>query len=652
MNRPNRFSSLFLLSSLVLLCTVYLVSCAPSEPTRTKNAQKTCLDCHSEYAERFSTGVVHQPVLENKCNTCHRKHGQIGGVYMRQPEPDLCYRCHRDVSTEIQSVQYLHQPVVDSGCSVCHLPHNGENPSLLQKAQKDLCFTCHSDSAFKGANVHQPVAEGCNSCHPAHGSDVDGLLRLPLERLCSDCHSADDQTFGDKHGGLAVEGACLECHTVHTSDNKALLKSRVHVPVAELDCASCHASSQAGDIILSADAVDLCLTCHDGVTVMGENVHSPVTTGDCLECHSPHASDYSGILTASPDSLCFSCHEFDFLGPEPKIPGQGSAHTIVKDGDCQSCHFPHESTAGQPALLRAPAETLCQECHEDVFAPKSVEHAPVKEGECFKCHESHESETAGVLVAPQQKLCADCHESVTEDMGKLSLHKPFSKGQCSSCHNPHGAEEESLLIGTGAGSCDSCHLQLADERALDARHAPFVDGECATCHDPHSSDEKALLSAPIAGVCFNCHDDKQPVAGYQKKHENCASCHAPHGNEGDSYLIQSAPKLCMNCHSIDEYWVKGVGHQPAVDGDCVSCHDPHFADESKIVKSSWDKQLCAQCHDVDASTLKASHQDIIPTDESCRSCHDPHGGADKSLTHPVKHDPFSQGECIVCHTGA
>ena len=634
----------------MILGLFLLSACAPPVPQKT--AQKNCLDCHSEYKQKLTKGVVHKPVQEEKCNTCHRTHGQIGGSFLRDVEPDLCFRCHRQFANNLQQFKSLHAPVGDGKCQECHSPHNSANKNLLMEKGELLCFKCHSREPFNRKNVHPPLTQGCNSCHNAHGSAAAGLLELPKDKDCASSNEVGAQAFIAKHGGFPVTNNCLECHLIHSSDQVALLKTRVHDPVAELDCSSCHESTQSGGTALVSSAGDLCFECHGDLSTSGEDVHAPVVFGECLECHSPHASEFAGMISLTPETLCFKCHEFNYLGPEPKKPGKGSTHKIVAEGGCQSCHLPHQAASGQTTLLKAPAKELCLECHAEMKEVKTVTHPPALEGLCMTCHQSHESEFAGLLIENQQKLCSQCHEIVTEDMGKLSLHRPFSKGQCSACHNPHGSSLEKLMTGPGAQVCDSCHQKQATERQNNSRHSPFTEGQCASCHAPHSSDQPALLSAPVNVICLDCHDDKKPVEAVRNRHENCISCHAPHGNEGDYFLVQSLPGLCLNCHSVDTYWEKGVGHQPAQEGECVSCHDPHFSDINNIVQEGWGVDLCGKCHDVDNETLKRSHKGITPGAVSCQPCHDPHGGPDRALSHPIKHEPFSAGDCIICHTEA
>ncbi|PLX89818.1 MAG: hypothetical protein C0618_00410 [Desulfuromonas sp.] len=654
MPKTSHLIGLSVFCCFALLGTILLTSCAAPESSRSAKsaARKTCLDCHKDYAQTYKAGVVHQPVQEDKCSTCHRTHGQIGGAFLREDEPNLCFRCHKELGNSLGQMQLVHAPVAEGTCQECHKPHNSENEKLLTAAEPTLCYKCHSQKPFAGKNVHQPVTEGCASCHPVHGSSTERLLVADTDELCASCHQLGSQAFSEKHGNFSVAENCLECHSVHSSDQTALLKNQVHAPVAGQECESCHQNPGAGNMALVAKGAELCYQCHEQIETADGKSHAPVASGDCLECHSPHASDFVGMIAESPESLCFKCHQFDFIGPEPNRPGQGQGHSIAAQGECLSCHQPHRPVAGQSALLSAAPESLCLECHEDVATVHAVAHPPAADGECLTCHQSHEGPFAGVLADPQQVLCAQCHDSVTEDMGKLSLHKPFSKGECSSCHSPHGAEAESLLKGADAETCDSCHQQLATERQLPNRHMPFVDGECASCHTPHASDQPGLLAASTGELCLSCHDDKTPVDIAVGRHDNCASCHAPHGNDGDFFLSQSLPQLCLNCHSVDVFWESGVGHQPAMEGECLSCHDPHFTDTDLIVQSEWTAELCGSCHDIEPDALKEVHNGIAPAGDSCRSCHNPHGGPDNTLTHPVTHEPFAEGDCAICHTGA
>jgi predicted CXXCH cytochrome family protein len=100
---------------------------------------------------------------------------------------------------------------------------------------------------------------------------------------------------------------------------------------------------------------------------------------------------------------------------------------------------------------------------------------------------------------------------------------------------------------------------------------------------------------------------------------------------------------------VNRYWSDGVGHAPAVNGECNRCHDPHAPQDSPAGKRNI--SLCAQCHDTSESALSGSHRGIKPGPGSCLNCHDPHGGPDASLTLPVKHAPFSEGNCTPCHPG-
>ena len=53
------------------------VGCAPTAPVE---ARRTCAQCHPDKVAAFQTGIVHQPVKEKNCETCHLPHGLVGTV--------------------------------------------------------------------------------------------------------------------------------------------------------------------------------------------------------------------------------------------------------------------------------------------------------------------------------------------------------------------------------------------------------------------------------------------------------------------------------------------------------------------------------------------------------------------------------------------
>lgn len=633
----------------LIVMAALLQSCAPGV-TPTKGG-KSCLDCHPEYKQRYSQGIVHQPVKSGDCAGCHRKHGLIGGAYLKQEEPKLCFRCHQSFARRLVDNPLLHDPVSKGKCSSCHQPHNAPEKNLLNKPGEQLCFECHDQGLFTGTFIHQPLTKGCQACHETHSSKVEKLLIKDESALCQDCHDIKAKKFIQQHGGYPVATGCSDCHNVHAADNPALLKDYTHRPVAAKDCDSCHAAADSAQPFKIADtSAALCYRCHDEqqAAFRSSKTHAPVADGDCFACHSPHASNYIGITKTDPQKLCFECHSFEYIGNSSGKAQSGTVHQPAADGECLSCHGPHLPAAGESTLLRKPGNKLCLDCHEDKAQQQPVPHQPAADGDCLGCHLPHESRYAGLLVKNQRTLCGDCHQVVGEDLGLPNLHRPFVAGECSACHAPHGGKNQDLLRGSGADICGKCHGTIETERKT-ARHKPFKEGRCELCHVSHGSVLPFLLAKDSKDLCVGCHADRRPPAGTPGGHQNCSVCHHAHGNDEKNYLLKELPELCLSCHNVDRYWANGVGHAPAVAGQCGACHDPHTPQLSP--GKMTDADICSGCHAIDAATLTKSHQGVTPGKDSCLSCHDPHGGPDASLTLPVKHAPFADGDCISCHPG-
>jgi predicted CXXCH cytochrome family protein len=114
---------------------------------------------------------AHYPYTENECFSCHDEKSKSDLV---MPEPDLCYTCHSDYSTEYK---YVHGPVAGGYCTVCHNPHMSKNLKLLVRPGGSLCLDCHqSQSVFKN-EVHSQIADNeCITCHNPHGGSDRFIL--------------------------------------------------------------------------------------------------------------------------------------------------------------------------------------------------------------------------------------------------------------------------------------------------------------------------------------------------------------------------------------------------------------------------------------------------------------------------------------------
>ena len=298
----------------------------------TQEVPQLCDSCHPGMGTKK---IVHPPVKDGMCTSCHDPHSSDEQKLLQQPLSSLCLNCHPDKT----SFPFVHGPTATGDCIACHNPHESDNKSLLLKEQPELCFTCHSDIAeeLKKKDVHPAIMGGCTSCHNPHGSSYKRMLSAEGPQLCFQCHP----NIGEKvekaavvHGPIKTDKACASCHSPHASD---------------------------GEKLLSKSGKDLCLSCHKDILKKNMTVfHGPIRDGKCTPCHDPHGSPYKKLLVNEFPSdfyvvyndkefaLCFTCHNRDLL----RYPDTSFA-TGFRDGD-RNLHYLH--------VNREKGRT-CKACH-------------------------------------------------------------------------------------------------------------------------------------------------------------------------------------------------------------------------------------------------------------------------------------------------
>ena len=324
-----------------------------------------CTFCH----EFDVSGMpkVHKPVALGQCLGCHDPHGSSRLNLTREESTvAMCGRCHGNT---IDGHKSLHTPVAQGQCLACHAPHASQMPDMLDVVGTDLCLTCHDQFGEQLAAVkftHEALEEQCTYCHDAHGASEPMALRQPIIKLCTECHEDTRQqmtaaTFA--HGSATQDGrACLNCHTAHGGNFKALMRS-----LPAVACMQCHDKSlQTPDGRIIAAASDML----DDSLVR----HGPIAEGQCGGCHAPHGGQREALLTgdysdrlrqrysADRYALCFSCHDEKLAVQQPE---DAEPATAFRNGDvnlhavhvndawgraCVACHATH--TAPNAKLIR------------------------------------------------------------------------------------------------------------------------------------------------------------------------------------------------------------------------------------------------------------------------------------------------------------
>jgi predicted CXXCH cytochrome family protein len=183
-----------------------------------------------------------------------------------------------------------------------------------------------------------------------------------------------------------------------------------------------------------------------------------------------------------------------------------------------------------------------------------------------------------------------------------------------------------------------------------------ITDDCSNCHD--KPEEASGLKSDVPGLCFECHDDKSKVDGKARKSVHspvadgdCDSCHNPHFAPQKGLLNAEIPALCLECHgAMNEDSDKqpfAKQHDPVESGSCPDCHDAHAADFVKLVKKDQ-ASLCNDCHDDPThegeTDLKHIHSPV--GDGDCTACHQIHGAKEAGLL-----EKTSPELCKDCHGG-
>jgi len=185
--------------------------------------------------------------------------------------------------------------------------------------------------------------------------------------------------------------------------------------------------------------------------------------------------------------------------------------------------------------------------------------------------------------------------------------------------------------------------QAAAPKPRFVAHPPYEDKSCTECHESRFS---VKMKGPQTKVCFECHEDflsKLKVKHQPAENGECSSCHDPHGNSNPKMLLQMGQNLCAQCHDSFPKTAKSI-HQPVENGECLSCHNPH-ASSSKGLLVKPDGTLCFECHeDLQQNLTKAAFKHDPAGNAECASCHNPHQSNEKGLL--IK----ARGKlCFECH---
>lgn len=379
----------------------------------------------------------------------------------------------------------------------------------------ETCMTaaCHAEYS-KMKNLHGPTAAGeCVVCHTAKPAEIAQ-------------HIARPKSFVDfKSPVKEGQAVCMMCH-----DDKKEGKY-VHNPVEQQECVACHNPHGGNNryFINSAREADTCFQCHENNKMSKKHLHGPVGVGECASCHNPHASDNKYQLRQPRETICFACHS-----DKAELMKKDSVHKPLKSGDsCLACHDPHNSDAA--FHLNAPTQPdLCFRCHEkqnpalvDMAKNAKYKHRPVADGNCGSCHNPHDSKFGKLLRSDEKVVCFECHKGIGENVSsKTFKHGPVTSDGCGACHEVHGSNNPRILA----------------KHFPDTFYNGYRDGLYELCFDCHSDallkNKETKDETGFRNGTRNLHTLHIKIPG---KGRSCKACHEVHASSQPVQVRESVP---------------------------------------------------------------------------------------------------------------
>lgn len=232
---------------------------------------------------------------------------------------------------------------------------------------------------------------------------------------------------------------------------------------------------------------------------------------------------------------------------------QGVQYPALQCTDChdpERYHYPHDPLEVETAReYTIGSETLCQDCHEGIFAQNhtSVHAIAISQGNldaasCVDCHGAHGIQPPDEPRERISHTCAQCHATIHEQYA-ASVHGAALLGE----HNPD------------VPVCTDCHGAHDITDPTTARFRLLSPQLCAQCH----ADEELMAKYGISTEVFDTYVAdfhgttvtlfERTTPDLPTNSAVCYDCHGVHNilpatDENSQVLKENLLTTCRQCH--------------------------------------------------------------------------------------------------------
>jgi predicted CXXCH cytochrome family protein len=256
---------------------------------------------------------------------------------------ETCRTCHSEQSKDFQHAFHAQQGVECEDChgaGSLHVEGGGDVAKIIgfrkrsASAANGVCLGCHvRDEKVRhwSGGSHSANHVRCIDCHQIHDRALQAANegRISFDTATRGSFAAESvapETNVILRTPAQTNAACVKCHQTEN----AQLSLPYHHPLREgkMSCVDCHDphGGQAGNNLRTANANQLCLSCHAQYRGPFSYQHPPVTE-NCLICHTVHGSPNTNLLAVSEPALCLQCHVGHHNGASLPLPDR-----------CTNCH--------------------------------------------------------------------------------------------------------------------------------------------------------------------------------------------------------------------------------------------------------------------------------------------------------------------------